>query len=297
MNAATSAKRPLRFAASLILCAHAPTSTPDFRVLLLKRNARGQFGSLTVFPGGEIDRHDSDPKWHSLQPPPNQIPPSINRIGPHVAIAALREAFEESGVLLNTFPSILAPSEIKSWRSRVHQDASQFIQLAERVSTESSKSTAAGMSKDSIVPLDRLVHWSHWITPEFEKSRFDAHFFMTVVNQEQLAAGEAQLAADGQETVQMQWLSPKEALDSFYRQDVSMLPPQFFILRELATMSFAQLSNAVNSAHRFQRTVTEILPELIAKSQDGHAVVALPGDEAHSSATDALKGRRNRVTL
>ncbi|KAI8929786.1 hypothetical protein BC831DRAFT_442071 [Entophlyctis helioformis] len=319
----SAAAKPVRTAASLVLCARSPISpispasprTQDFRVLLLKRNARGTFGGLTVFPGGAADPHDADPDW-AARFPRSPIPPPLARAGPHLGITALRETFEECGILLlasdqasaspsastsasasaSALGSRLSLKENRDWRQRVYNDPAQYLALHKHLA--------------AAPPLSRLVYWANWITPVVERSRFNTHFFLTVVDGEVAglgadAAGAGSDAsagiveADGSETLSLAWMTPSEALDAFKRQEISMFPPQFFILSELAAMTFDQLEHMVNSSATLDRHVVPFQPELVGMSPNKNPVMALPGDEKHSSAAGQsdTKGRRNRIEM
>ncbi|KAK5672713.1 hypothetical protein QVD99_000216 [Batrachochytrium dendrobatidis] len=267
----------IRTAASLIVCRLSAGSTPDFSVLLLKRSPHGAFGGLTVFPGGAISPSDFDPLW-TRSTSHSTIPSPISKVGSHLAIAALRETFEESGVYITHNPP--DSSILQDWRGRVYNDASQFRVMANQL--------------NAYPALSRLVYWANWITPTTMPKRFDTHFFMTVVDQECGWGG--RVAADGDETITAEWMTPTHALSLFEQKKITTLPPQFIMLKELSTMSFSQLKGMVDSAHTYLRPIKPILPEYIGKSGQGDVVMALPGDERHSTSSPGWTGKR-RITL
>jgi hypothetical protein len=107
-------------------------------------------------------------------------------------ICAIRETFEEAGLLLTNPPVKDLPKE---WREKVHQDASQFHELC---------------LEHKIAPnVCDLHHFSNWITPIMEKRRYNAQFFITVIP-ELNGTEHAVIQADGGETIQLDWFTPEE---------------------------------------------------------------------------------------
>lgn len=188
----------MRKAASLIICSPLPGST-NFRVLLLQRSNHGFYGGLAVFPGGAITTSDGNPDWHCFLP-------KIQRpwFSTHLsyAIGAIRETFEESGLLLLQPEWEWEASQmvLTEGRKKVMDDPSHFITFCR---------------KQLRVPsTDRLVYWSNWISPVHHTTRFDTHFFLTTIQQSQMN----QISADGRETLSALWMTPIEALQAFANQ-------------------------------------------------------------------------------
>lgn len=109
-------------------------------------------------------------------------------------ICAIRETFEESGLLLTHPPAytVLKDTESAVWRERVHADATQF-----KILCETHKLQPA---------TDKLLLFANWITPVNEKRRYNTHFFLTVLDPPHRAF----YAADGKELVQLDWFTPKQ---------------------------------------------------------------------------------------
>nr|KAJ3419975.1 hypothetical protein HK105_006264 [Polyrhizophydium stewartii] len=245
-------------------------------------NARGPFGGLTVFPGGAADASDGSSEWAG-----DAEASGVGSLG----ITALREAFEETGLLLLAGGSAAAGRQLDgaaaaAWRARVRGDAGQYSALVRELGA------APGVR--------RLVPWSRWVTPAFEPKRFDTLFFLATVAP-RAAAGDAaalaHLAPDGGETLALAWLTPADALAALRRQEITMLPPQFLMLRELAGMSFAQLQALSAAPATARRDMRPIQPELVGTDGDGNPVLALPGDAKHSMTRAASGEARNRITL
>ena len=116
-------------------------------------------------------------------------------------ICAIRETFEESGLLLTNPPAHTVIKDAKTrelWRQRVHDDASQFQVLCDT---------------HQLVPaVDKLIPFANWITPPQERRRYNTHFFLTVLDPS-IAAHET-TAADGKETVQLDWFTPDQGWHS-----------------------------------------------------------------------------------
>jgi hypothetical protein len=114
-------------------------------------------------------------------------------------ICAIRETFEESGLLLTTPAAHMVPElDTEIWRHKVHNDASQFKHMCELYKLQPA--------------VDRLVPFANWITPAFEKKRFNTLFFLTVLHQtvDEEHKETVKVSADGRETVQMDWFNPRE---------------------------------------------------------------------------------------
>ena len=82
----------------------------------------------------------------------------------------------------------------EAWRERVHNDASQFKVLCE--------------SHKLVPAVDKLIPFANWITPAAERRRYNAHFYLTVLDPS-IAVHET-TAADGKELVQLDWFTPDQ---------------------------------------------------------------------------------------
>ena len=182
-----------------------PASLPSSTLLLLRDGASGlevfmvkrhhqiDFASgALVFPGGKVDPHDRDPRVRALCDGSAGI--DDDRLS--LAACAIREGFEESGILLARGPGGLVDgaraTALAPWREPLN--ASQKG-LAEFLTTEHLR-----------LAVDALVPFAHWITPSFMPKRFDTHFYLA-------AAPEGQLGRhDGSESVDSVWVNPNEAI-------------------------------------------------------------------------------------
>ena len=160
---------------------------PDLQVLMVRRSAGMAFGaSAWVFPGGKVAPADADPAWDDLSDG------SYDHYQRSLRIAAAREVFEESGLLLATSAGkeldADAFSIFDSRRAEVEADPARFLSLV----------GDAGLR----LTLDRLVPFAHWITPTFEPRRFDTHFFLVRAPASQV------VRHDGREAVDHEWVTP-----------------------------------------------------------------------------------------
>jgi 8-oxo-dGTP pyrophosphatase MutT (NUDIX family) len=169
----------------------------DIEVFMMVRHHEIEFSSgALVFPGGSVDPADREiiarSELHSGGEGCDEAALSFR-------IAAIRETFEESGILLarprgsNDLVEAKRASEI---------EARHRVALAERKTTFLDILSETGM----VLALDALVPYARWITPEGMPKRFDTWFFLAAAPPQQLGAH------DGKESTDSLWLSPREAI-------------------------------------------------------------------------------------
>jgi 8-oxo-dGTP pyrophosphatase MutT (NUDIX family) len=230
---------------------------------MVKRSARMAFmPDAHVFPGGRVDESDSVlPLFGGAS--------DRSRIGGDGAgalqAAAIRETFEEAGVLLarGGAPSV-------EDRQALLRGALGFEALVAR----------RGLHLDA----DAIRLWSWWITPQIESRRYSTRFFVAK------APDAAEASHDDGETVQSAWWTPAEALAKFEAGQVQLAPPTFVTLREL--LPYEQAADVLAAAAG--RRVVPIEPTG-AVHEDGSVTIYLPGDPLHPS-QDRVDGP-TRVTL
>ena len=256
---------PTRDAATVALLRDAPGG-PE--VYLLRRvRAMAFAGGMHVFPGGSVDPADAEelPGAGDLAgggdgwvgPPASAFATALGCDQPlarALVCAAVRETFEESGVLL-AGPSAAA----------VLGDVSTDEWEAERAALEARDQSLTGLlaRRGLVLRADLLRPCAHWITPEVEPRRFDTRFFVARV-----PAGQVCREAGG-EADQRLWLRPQEALD----RRLGMLPPTSAVLADLAQWP------DVAAALAAPRTIRPLLPELVLLD-DGSAEFRLPEGSA-----------------
>jgi 8-oxo-dGTP pyrophosphatase MutT (NUDIX family) len=169
----------------------------EIEVFMMVRHHEIEFSSgALVFPGGSVDAGDSDiiarPELYSGGERNDSAELSFK-------IAAIRETFEESGILLARPRS---SNELVEAKQAAEIEARHRAALSERKTTFLEVLADSGM----VLALDALVPYARWITPEGMPKRFDTWFFLAAAPPEQLGAH------DGRESTDSLWLSPREAI-------------------------------------------------------------------------------------
>ena len=246
-----------------------------YEIFLMRRHANQTFmGGAYVFPGGHLDDADKDPGLAAytgrlsatearrlLQEPDL---PEATALG--LFLAAIRETFEEAGVLLARDAAgrliDLADPEtadrFAAYRSELHEGRITLTDLVRRESL--------------CYAPDLLIPYSHWITPEFEPRRFDTRFFLARLPEGQVALH------DRMELTESCWMSPAAALAEQAAGRIVLMPPTLKTIEELqAFPSIGPLFAAVRSLRIFT-----ICPEVF-RTADGFGVL-FPHDAEYSLA-------------
>jgi 8-oxo-dGTP pyrophosphatase MutT (NUDIX family) len=166
-------------------------------VFMMVRHYQIEFASgALVFPGGSVDASDQDIIGRSEL----HAGSGLDAATLNFRIAAIRETFEESRILLarprgsdDLIPAARAAEIADAHRDALNEGTVSFAQIL--------------ADNDLVLALDLLVPYAHWITPEGMKKRFDTWFFLAVAPPEQLGMH------DGKESTDSIWLSPREALE------------------------------------------------------------------------------------
>lgn len=217
-----------RPAASVILARPAGAS---FELFLVRRAVQSEFASdVYVFPGGTVqpdDRAGSDRTALSAEAAHRRLserggrPPATAAESLALHLAAVRELFEEAGVLLARDASDrpLAPDRAQSDRL-----AAARARLVERRTTLAAVAAAEGLT---LAP-DLLVYFAHWITPAGFPRRYDTRFFVAT-----MPPGQAALH-DTVETTASCWLHPARALQLYHAGRFPLVFAQVNLLDRLA---------------------------------------------------------------
>jgi len=246
---------------------------------LLRRRASMAFaGGMYAYPGGGVDPRDSavdgaldggaDIRWAG--PSPVEwgrrlgCPPATARA---VVCAAVRETFEESGVLLAGADAASVVEDVsgEEWRTARAALEAHELSFAEFLA-----------ERGLVLRSDLLGAWARWITPEFEERRYDTWFFVAVLPEGQRTAeipGEAD---------RVTWMSPGEALRRADSGEFLMLPPTATTLREL--LPFGSPARALAAAA--DRTVQPILARAVI-GDGGRLSVSWPGHPELTMSTPA----------
>lgn len=263
----TETERPPRDAASLVLLRD---GSAGLEVLLLRRHADSRvMGGVHVFPGGKLDPTDCSPDaLAALDLAAEQLLAHLDEpaLTPEKAaglhLAALRETFEEAGLLL-------AESADSAARQALADRQAGGEALADAMA-------ALGLRWQA----SAILPWSRWITPRHPASgaAFDTRFFLA-----RLPAGQ-EARHDGYETTEAVWLAPRQALTLHAEHRLELVPPQLMSLVKLARHT--TVDSAWNEA--LAARPPRIQPE--ASEVDGERLLYLPGDPLHSVRERALPG-------
>jgi 8-oxo-dGTP pyrophosphatase MutT (NUDIX family) len=238
----------------------------DIQVLMLRRTAAMKFApGAYVFPGGSVDPADygAEGGWHG--PSPEEFGARLGasaEVAQALVRAAVRETFEESGVLLAGAPDggpLAAPSG-PSWEADRMAVASGALPLAELLSR-----------RGLVLRADLLVPWARWITPEGEPRRFDARFFAAALPDGQEAVGH-EAEAD-----HVAWLRPSDAIDSAKAGEISLLPPTATTLNDFASAVAA--GAGLGDILGVRRAIEPVQPRLVLA--DGEAWLVIPDEEEY----------------
>jgi 8-oxo-dGTP pyrophosphatase MutT (NUDIX family) len=233
-------------------------SADGLEVYMLRRQASMAFApGAYVFPGGSVDARDADEEVAWTGPDAAEwgrifdAPPALARA---LVCAAVRETFEESGVLLagESADSVVADTTSDDWEADRHALLDRSISLAELLARRS-----------LVLRADLLRPWSRWITPVIEPRRFDTRFFAAA-----LPAGQRTRDVGG-EASEVAWVVPAQALQAGERGEIRLFPPTAVTLSELAACGNLETVLAG------PRLVAPIIPEV--QLREGAVWLTVPG--------------------
>lgn len=215
--------------------------------------------SMHVFPGGGVDPRDGDPTLAWAGPSPAEWAERMatdERSARVLVAAAVREVFEETGVLLagpRTGAARLLDVSGDPWQRARAALVAHETSMAEVLCTH-----------DLALRTDLLAYRAHWTTPEFEPRRYDTRFFAARLPEGQAADGrtsEAQAAS---------WVRPQSLLDAMRAGEARMLPPTIVSLEQLAA------AGSVAAALAQPHTAGEVMPRLVERPDGFYMEVDLP---------------------
>ena len=261
---------PLLPAATVVLLRDTPSG---LEVFLMQRHSRSDvLGGAHVFPGGKVDAVDAELDMAShLDQPLALLHAGLNETGISqrtaggLYVAAMREVFEESGVLFAQAAGIQAVD--CALAARLLREGQSFNGVLQQMALR--------------LQASRLVPWTRWITPtspSVMNKRFDTRFFVSSVPTGQTAVH------DDIETTDSIWLSPHSALVQYWEGRIELAPPQI--------MSLVQLNRHTSVASVLLEALSR-LPPLIAPEpfdEAGGRVICYPGDARHSIRALAMPG-------
>ena len=237
-------------------------------VFMVRRVIQSDFmPNVYVFPGGSVSQDDRTAELaEDVCAPPFALsladPEGRTALGKGIRAAAIRELFEEAGILLAYHDAGMLPindenvTHFDAYRQGFHKRHGSLVAMAR--------------AEDLLLATDRLSYFAHWITPEGMPKRFDTHFFLTT------APAEQQAAHDQLETSEGTWITPAEALARFDRKEFPLVFATIYQLRELA--AFGSVKEALEATAT--KHVPTHLPKLIQEA--GKTRVFLQEDAANT---------------
>jgi 8-oxo-dGTP pyrophosphatase MutT (NUDIX family) len=214
-------------------------------VYLLRRHSRMAFAAgMYAFPGGAVDPRDYDAEIAWSGPAVAEWAERMQCPEPEaraLVCAALRETFEESGVLLagEGTGMLIADTRGEDW------EADRAALVARSLSF-----SALVARRGLVLRTDLLSYWAHWVTPEFEPRRYDTRFFVA-----RMPAGQRTRDVSG-EADRAHWMSAAEAARGAADGTMEMLPPTSVTLAEIA--AYGTVSDLLDASS--DRAITTVRP-------------------------------------
>lgn len=230
-------------------------------VLLVKRHGNSKvLGGVHVFPGGKLDEADCAVPAQRLDQSPEALQQALGEDGLEASqacglhVAALRETFEECGLLLHEGHAQGVPELL---RQRL-QSGEEFLQATASLGLQ--------------LQTRRIHPWSRWITPRkpsVSDRRFDTRFFVA------LAPSDHEAEHDAHEVTETVWVQPEAALRDYWDAKMGLVPVQIITLMQLAR--HGSTSEVLAAARA--RPPMQIQPE--PHDIEGQRVICYPGDPLH----------------
>ena len=251
-------------------------ASESFEILFIRRSSKSSFmGGMSAFPGGTVDPDDYEEtvlcsETENLLTSISQtLSPAEQRA---FYVAAVRELFEETGVLI---------ARDAQGRS-IHGAGSPASDLI-REEIDSGKSFSAALKLHQMrLSCAELIPYARWITPTAQPQRFDAYFFLVE------GPANVRAEADAHETTSAFWLTPIHALQSNKEGTITLVPPTLKIVHDMARFStFRELEKSLRPHN------LEPVQPVMCQTEDGIMIV-LPNDPdyPHAPAGASRQGQR-----
>ena len=259
----------IRPAATVMLIA----DRPDLQVFMMERNANIVFaGGMWVFPGGRVDATDSPLKFQSLSTHRSDEEASslmkLEKGGLAYYIAAIRESFEEAGILLaldkDSHEPLSLAGKQNSARFNIHRNS---VNAAERDFLEIIE------EENLILDAGAMHYIARWITPLGPPRRYDTRFFISRMPENQIPLH------DDNELVHSEWISPQEILNKVEAEEMVLMSPTLRMIRSLAKFKSADEVIAAASAN--------LSDERVKVTKDNNLV--LPGEPNYDDADENIE--------
>lgn len=262
-----------------IVARHASTvlllrdSERGVEVFMERRHIQSDFvGGAYVFPGGRVDPEDrvDEALCHGLSDREASDRLSLGEGGLTFYVAAIRECFEEAGVLL----AYDREGRLLDFSDRAIEERYEAL----RGDLNAGKCSLLDIAAQEGLTLatDRISYWAHWITPEGQPRRYDTRFFVTRAPRNQTAGH------DDHELTSSAWVTAEEALEHARRKEWMIIFPTIRNLQKLAQFETADAAIAAVDA---QREFPAIQPRvLLGATPDAAPRPVIPGEEGYDDA-------------
>ena len=254
-----------RHASTVVLLRDSADGASVEAYLLRRQKTMAFAAGMYVFPGGAVDPRDEGlPASSWVGPPPEvwaRLLTADTRLATALVCAAVRETFEESGVLLagSSADDVVADITADDWEADRLALLDRSLSLAELLDR-----------RGLVLRADLLRPWAHWITPEVEPRRYDTRFFVAA-----LPTGQRTRDVGG-EADRVAWMHPRAALDGYEAGDIGLMPPTAFTLMEMT--AYAGVADVIAAGDA--RDVQPVLPKIIL-TDDDEARILLPHHEGY----------------
>lgn len=244
-------------------------------VFMVRRDSRmGFLGGAHVFPGGALDEADSGDALHCRTTGFEAVG-TLSRLhadagrAKGLLLAAVRELFEESGILL-------ARGEDGDWVDLDEEGprARRLKAARAELSRHEGDFSATVVAENLTIDVSGLRLFAHWITPDREKKRFDTRFFLARAPERQ-SARHCEVESSAGE-----WITPSAALARYFAREIELVPPTIASLESLAGFGSVSFALAAFTLADLPCVVPTILPKIILGEQ---IVILYPGDADYES--------------
>ncbi|MEV0491295.1 NUDIX hydrolase [Streptomyces atratus] len=268
-----TAATPRRAATVMLLRDPADTEGGPTVHMLRRRTSMAFAGGAYAYPGGGVDPRDDD---HLVGWAGPALELWAERLGvgtvaeaQAIVCAAVRETFEEAGVLLAgpTAGTVVSDTTGADWEADREALVARELSFAEFLDR-----------RGLVLRSDLLGAWARWITPEFEPRRYDTWFFVAALPEGQRTLSHSPESTGGAPSASTEadlalWISPADATDGYDRGELLMMPPTVSTLRQLRP--YATAAEALKAS--FSQDLTPVLAQ--ARLEDGELVLSWPGHD------------------
>lgn len=235
--------------------------SPEPELFMVRRHAKSSFGTAYAFPGGVVD--DDDAKVHEFCTGLSTVQADsrlgVKSHGLDLYSAAIRELFEESGVLLASTETVI--EDLGTARDALNDGSARWSEFVVRNQLE--------------LRCDQLHYISHWLTPPTLPKRYSTRFFLA-----ELPEGQAAMHCGG-ELTDSRWTTAHDMLEAGWAGDVELHFPTIKTLESIARHK--TLEALVEWARScVEWGVTSMVPKIIER--DGKKEIVLPGEKNYPGA-------------